>query len=207
MSTWISRLALGFGLALTACVPGEFGGMSGAATRSLQVSGGAVTVAPPQGYCIDRKASRDGAEGAFVLIGTCAALSGVRSAGPSARPAVLTASVLNGAPAEGIAGILPQMTRFFGTDAGRSALSRSGDAGAVDLIQAVSQGDTLYLRVADRSKAEAQVEPEYWRAVLALNGRMVTLSALSLERFPLGPDEKRKVLEAFVSRMRAANRA
>lgn len=194
-------------MSLSACVPTEFGGISGVATRSLVVSDGAVTVTAPQGYCIDRSASRDGAEGAFVLIGTCAALSGALSAGQPVKPAVLTASVLTGAPAEGIAGILPEMSGFFATEAGRAALSRSGEADSVDLLQAVSQGDTLYLRVSDRSAAEAPVEPEYWRAVLALRGRMVTLSSLSLAKFPLTQEEKRSVLEQFVSRMRAANGA
>ncbi|MBC7141608.1 MAG: hypothetical protein H5U18_05565, partial [Rhodobacteraceae bacterium] len=72
MSTWISkagRIASAC-LALGACVPGAPLAPGGTATRAMAVSGGAVVVTGPQGYCIDRSASRDRPDGAFVLFGT-----------------------------------------------------------------------------------------------------------------------------------------
>ncbi len=208
MSIWISRagLTIAATLVLSACVPAEFGAASGG-TRAMAVSDGAVTVAGPAGYCIDRTASRDGADGAFVLFGTCAALSGGRGAAQPARPAVLTASVSRGAPEDGsLPDSFASMTAFFRSAPGRAALSRSGRADTVEVAEAVRAGDVLYLRLNDRSAATGQaVEPEYWRAILALRGRMVTLSALGLSDRPLSSAEKRRVLEAMVARMRASN--
>ncbi|WP_066817809.1 hypothetical protein [Frigidibacter mobilis] len=72
--------------------------------------------------------------------------------------------------------------------------------------EVLSVGDVLYLRIEDRAAAEGQaLAPEYWRAVLALRGRMVTLSVLSDAGRPLTAAEARPVLDAFVARMQGAN--
>ncbi len=208
MSTWISKAGrtLAACLALTGCVPGAPLGSGGTATRAMAVSGSSVVVTGPSGYCIDRGASRDRPDGAFVLFGTCAALSGSASAGQPARPALLTASVLPGAPEAGLAASFPAMATFFRSAPGRAALSRSGKAGTVELLQVASKGEVLYLRLRDSSAASGPaVEAEYWRAVLALRGRIVTLSAMSLRDRPLPPEEKRRALDELVARMRAAN--
>ncbi len=208
MSTWISRtgVALAAGLALAACQPGGFGAPA-AVTRAMTVSDGAVMVAGPQGYCIDRGASRDGPEGAFVLFGTCAALAGSRAAGQPSQPVVLTVSVLPGAPEEGaLSENFEALARFFRSAPGRAALSRSGEAEAVSVEEIAAAGEVLYLRLHDSSASEGQaVEPEYWRAILALDGRIVTLSALGLKDRPQTSGEKRRALKALVAKIRAAN--
>lgn len=208
MSTWISRAGLASAacLALAACLPAGLGG-GGTATRAISVSNGGVTVAGPTGYCIDKSALRDGASGAFVLLGTCAAISGSRDEGQPDRPAVLTASVL---PEAGLSRPLSEsfagLTTFFRSVPGRAALSRAGDAKTVEVAEVRQKDDVLYLRVRDAAVASGQpVEPEYWRAILSLNGRIVTLSALGLRDRPLSAAEKRAALEAFVARMRAQN--
>lgn len=208
MSTWISKAALALLLTatLSACLPGDSGGT---ATRAVSVSGGAVTIAGPSGYCIDRGAARDGAEGAFVLLGTCAALSGVPRPGMPAAPAVLTATVRPGAPQGApFSDSFPAMARFLRAAPGRAALSRTGRAGSVSLAEVRSRGEVLYLRVNDTSANPGQpLEPEYWRAILSLRGQIVTLSALALRARPLPAAEKRRALEAFVAEVQAANRA
>ncbi|MDW4549650.1 hypothetical protein R5H32_09825 [Defluviimonas sp. D31] len=207
MSTWTSKtrtaLALAACLGLAACAKGGFGG----ASRAIIVAGGEVTVAGPSGYCIDRSVSRDGAEGAFVLLGTCAAISGSRAVAQPARPAVLTASVLPGAPLSApMAESFEGLAAFFRSDPGRAALSRSGKAETVTVEEATTAGEVLYLRLRDVSAAEGRaVEPEYWRAILALKGRIVTLSALSLQDRPLSAEEKRQILEGFVAQMQSVN--
>lgn len=180
---------------------------AGTAVRALAVSGGAVTVTGPSGYCIDRSASRDGEGGTFVLFGTCAALSGSPSAGQPGKPAVLTASVAPGTvDAATFAASYPAMARFFRSDPGRAALSRAGRAATVSLAEVSSTADVLYLHLTDSAGASGQaVEPDYWRAITVLGGRMVTLSAMSLSDRPLSSAEKRQVLDAFVARMKAAN--
>lgn len=215
MSTWTSRgpaaqgaarkgAALLLTLALSGCV---VAGTSGPAPRAVAVAGGAVTVAGPAGYCIDGSASRDAAAGAFVLLGTCAALSGSAAAGQPAKPAVLTASVVPGAGDEaGFVAAFPAMARFFGSATGRAALSRAGRAETVQVAGVTSRGDVMFLNLTDTAALSGQrVEPGYWRAILTLRGHLVTLSVMSLADRPLGAAEKRQVLDAFVARMRAAN--
>jgi hypothetical protein len=211
MSTWTSKaraavaaLAL---VGLAGCEDGGLGGGGRPVTRAVAVTGGAVTIAGPAGYCIDRSATRDTGSSAFVLLGTCAALSGSPGAGQPQAPVVLTATVLDGAPTlRTMAETFPEMARFFESPAGRAALSRSGKASSVQVAQVVSLGDTLFIRASDNSPAAGeQVEPEYWRAVLAVRGRIVSLSALGLAARPLSSAAKRTVLEAFVQRVKRDN--
>ena len=221
MSTWTSDrailrsaaalkgavLGLAALLALTSPAPAQeaLGGSRRAPLR-VTVDGRALVVTGPPGYCVDRSASREGPEGAFVLLGSCAALGGGRAA-PKGGPAVLIATIAPGASAEGLG---PEgfagLTTFFASDPGRAALSRAGTAESVQLLGALSVGDVLYLRITDQAAAGGQaLEPEYWRAILPLRGRMVTLSVLSEAGRPLPSDAARAVLEAFVARMQAAN--
>lgn len=206
MSTWTSRAAaLAFALALSACVAGT--APTGSAPRAVAVSGGAVTVTGPAGYCIDRAASRNGPEGSFVLFGTCAALSGSSAAGQPAKPAVLTASVVQGAADEPtFVASFPAMARFFGSSAGRAALSRSGKAATVTVGTVSSRDGVLFLSLADSAAGPGQsVAPDYWRAIFALRGHLVTLSVMSLADRPIDSAEKRRILDDFVARMKQAN--
>lgn len=191
---------------LSGCVATAPGG---GGTRAVAVAGGAVTATGPQGYCIDRSATRDGASGAFVLLASCASLTGSRAAGQPQRPAILTVSV--GAPAAAgtdIAAALPGMAGFFQSPPGRAALSRTGQAASVTVERVSSAGGVLYIRLTDRALSEGQaVEPGYWRALTGIRGRIVTLAVLSPLRQPLGAAEQRAVLDQFVARMRAANPA
>lgn len=208
MSTWTSRAAaLLLVLATSACVEGL--APAGSAPRAITVAGGAVVASGPAGYCVDRQASRDGDAGAFVLFGTCAALSGTPAAGQPASPVVLTASVTPGAPDEAaFAASFPAMARFFASPPGRAALSRAGNADSVRLGPVTSRDGTLILSLTDSAVHPGQhVEPGYWRAVLALRGHLVTLSVMSLASRPLPAAEKRRILDAFIARMRAANAA
>ncbi len=206
MSTWTSKAASVLAaLALSACVEGM--APSGSAPRAVAVAGGAVVATGPSGYCVDRTASRGGAEGSFVLFGTCAALSGSAAAGQPGKPAVLTASVAPGAADEAaFVASFPAMARFFASDAGRAALSRAGKAATVQVGTVSSRDGVLYLSLTDTAAQRGKtVEPDYWRAILQLRGHLVTLSVMSLADRPLVPAEKRQILDAFVGRMRAAN--
>ncbi|MCB2109438.1 MAG: hypothetical protein H6895_04070 [Defluviimonas sp.] len=208
MSTWTSkparRLCRALALALAVAGPAV---AEDSAPRAVSVSQGGLVVTGPSGYCVDMHASRDGTAGAFVLFGTCAALSGKSGFGRPSRPGVLTASVIDGAPAEGIASLLPEMAAFFATPAGKRALSRSGNPETVELRGSYIEGTTLYLDIVDRAASAQRVAPGYWRAVLALNGRTVSLSVMSLADDPLGESEKRRLLQSFVARMKSANGA
>lgn len=208
MFTWISKTgaALAACVMLAACLPTLPGSGAGVASRSMLVSAGAVNVTGPAGYCIDKGSSRDGAEGAFVLLGACAPLSASVGATATTQRALLTASVLPGVSSGPIGESFPIMAKFFRSPAGQAALSRSGDAKTVTVQKVASRNGVLYMQLSDTTKTSRQrVEPDYWRAILSIRGRMVTLSVLGLPGYPVPDAEKRKILDAFVAKMRAAN--
>lgn len=188
-------------VALAACVP------QGSAPGAVSVAGGTVTIAGPEGFCVDRGATRSTADTGFVLLGSCAALSGSLAQPQPPVPAVLTASVIGDAPQD-FASNLPQMASFFRSSAGAKALSRTGRAETVALGQVTSKGDALYIRASDSARANGlAVEPEYWRAIFAQNGRIITLSVMGLADRPVRAEDKRRLLDRFVQRVRAANAA
>lgn len=179
------------------------------AALRVSVDGRAVVVTGPAGYCVDRAASRDGAEAAFVLLGSCAALGGGR-ARPAGPAGILTAAIQPGPSGAGLdAPALHDLARFLQSPAGRAALSRSGQGDDVAVAQALLQGDALLLQIEDQGQAgrDQGLQPGYWRAILPLRGRMVTLSALAPAQAPLSPEAGRALIEAFLARMRAANPA
>ncbi len=203
MFTWISNgarvAALVLALGLAGCVPGDLAQIAAPGAARIVVSGGAVAIAGPAGFCIDRDASRDGDGNAFVLLGPCG--------GPGQTPVLLTASVLAGAPsAQPLVAAFPDMASFLQSDAGRAALSRSGRAGDVTVAEVLAVKDVMYIRVQDRSGTDGPpVEPEYWRAIFSVKGRIVTLSALGLSERPVQAAAKRRLLDAFVARVRREN--
>lgn len=181
MSTWISKLGLALALALLA-------GGAAAQSKGLRIS-------PPAGYCVDREAQ---AGPGIVLIGRCAGVA-------NRPPAVLTVAV--GAPGSGV-GLADQgkaLAEFFTSEAGRAALSRSGRAGPVTVLEAMSWRGAFLIRWRDASAGRG-VQGESWRAVLGLGGRLVTLTTTGTASTPLSRDAGRKLLESFVSAMTQANR-
>jgi hypothetical protein len=206
MSTWISK-ALGQILLLSflaAC-----SGLNDAAVTRATVAGGAVTLAAPRGYCVDASALRDGTRGAFALFGSCAALAPGPFA-PEPKPlAVLSAAV--SAPRAGavpaLEGSADRMKAFLTSSAGRRALSRDNDAESVRILRTRFEDGVFYIRLRDTGTTVGpRVAPEYWRALLDIDQRMVTLSVLALEDAPLDEAAGEAVIRGFVASVRAANR-
>lgn len=188
-------------LALAACE----GGLSFGAPAEVTVAGGAVTVAGPAGYCVDRGLSRTGGSEAVVVLGSCAAFSPL-AARPPGTPAVLTATV----SAEAAAAPEPgDLERFLRSPQGRAAISRAGRAETVEILSARREQGVLLLHIRDESAgAEGPAtDPAYWRAVFGLSGRLVTATVLAFADRPLSRDQGFRLLDAFVDRLRAANPA
>lgn len=208
MSTWTSRRAaaglLGAALALSACAPGV--GVQGP-VRSLAVAEGAVVVAGPPGYCVDRSQSRDRADGAFVLLGACSAL-GMPGVAPPEVPAVLTAAVDEGNFGnQPLSAVFPQMRAFLSTPSGRAALSRAGLAETVRIDATEVVGEMLLIRLGDRAPAPGvAVQETVWRAVFAVDGRIVSLSVIGLAERPVSARAHRALLLSFAEAVRAASR-
>ena len=192
---------------LSACVDGMAGGGRDAPTAVL-VAGGQLTIAGPRGFCIDKSASRDSAKGTFVLLGSCASLSGSTAAARPRDLAVVTVSAYpGGGAATDFAAGFPAMAKFLSSAPGRAALSRSGKAATVQILAITSRDGVMFIHAADSAPAPGQrVEADYWRALMALKGQIVTLSVLGLKSQPLAADAKLALLQSFAAKLQAANR-
>lgn len=201
MFTWISKAAAVAGLLAIGSGCGALPGGTDA-PEAVMVAG--VTVAGPQGYCVDTAASGDREFGAFVLLGSCASLSRDASRPHPGAPAVLTVTISESAIGED-EDVLARLERFFQTSEGRATLSRDGRAGSVELLTTEIERDALTLHAMDASGRGRGIHDEYWRALFTLNSRLVTLSVNALPDTPLRSDQGFATLNAFVARIRAAN--
>lgn len=174
-------------------------------TDRAEVLEGTFVLAAPRGYCIDPASRRDGAAGAFLLWGNCAAISGNPTALRPAERALLSATVgpaLAGDPSASFA----QYEAFFRSDAGRAALARSGHANDVRIEAVRHEKALLLLKITDRSASSfAPVAPTYWRAVTGLGGHIGTLSVLPVQGARLDDATQVTLLHAFEQAIRAAN--
>ncbi|MCB6179516.1 hypothetical protein LHP98_15440 [Rhodobacter sp. Har01] len=191
MSTWISRAALV--LLLAACVPVAGGGLGLAGKNAAPVLGGAIEVAGPRGYCIDRKASRETEDSAVMVLGRCAGSL-------TAEPALIAIVVGAQGSSEVLKTGASALTEFFASADGRAALARDGRAGSVTIHSVTVAEGALVLHLTDRSVGR------YWRALIGARGRLVTISVSAPVGDDLAPEAGRALLDATIAAMRAANR-
>lgn len=169
------------------------------APSEVTLAGGAVVVAGPEGYCVDRQASQLRGRPAFVLLVSCSSLTGSAEGWPAA-PGLLTASV------ERDTGGLPDLAAlrgFLGSEPGRAALARDGRADAVTLLDSKIELGALLLKIEDRGQADIpSLSPTYWRGIFVLNARMVTVSVNSFEARAIPDDAARRKLLQFIGQIR-----
>ncbi|MCL4066617.1 hypothetical protein M3484_08535 [Pseudomonas sp. GX19020] len=185
---WLACAAL-----LSACVaPGGTGSGGTGKGGAMSFIGGEIRIEPPAGYCIHPGASSDSSDGAVVLIGECAAKGAV-------IPAVISVTI----GGEGSAAILQSgakaLSDYFMSRPGRAALARDGNPASVNVRQTALSGGALVMRMFDRQVGE------YWRAVLGLRGRLVSVSVMAPETSSLSPEQSRTLLEKSITSIRAAN--
>lgn len=178
---FLRRIAILALIGLMGCDDALPVGIPGVSLHEIKILDGTVKVAAPSGYCIDPKTSVVRGDAVVVLIGRCTARGGVAAA---------LVSLTVGAPAS--AGVLlagpDALAKFFTSYAGRRLLARDGKAAHVTVTQALVDGSSLYLHVKDQQAGE------YWRAITAIKGRLVTISASGTERAPLTPDQGFKLV-------------
>lgn len=168
--------------------------LPGVSRRQVTIMDGEVTVRAPDFYCVDRESSRSGDDTAVVLIGRCAAKG-------RAAAALVTVTVGQSASGGVMASGPEPLRQFLVTPAGRKAMARSGRAEDLEVLQSDVVDDVLFAQVNDA------LAGEYWRAVISLKGRLVTVSALGPEGVPLGPEEGRHLVEETVAALIEANPA
>ncbi len=206
---------LAMGLAACQLVPGAGAiapdrdprpGMDGPPPTRMGIARGAVIIAGPRGFCIDRAASQDRAGGAaLTVLSACRGL-GAGPFGPRpAHPAVLTAAVAAPGPVLPVAAAGPELAAFFASAPGRTALSRSGKAATVSVLESLTTDNALLLHLTDTAPfAWGAVQPDYWRALLMVGGRTVTVSVLTRPDTALSRDDGLALLRDFIAALRAA---
>ena len=196
-------------IALGAVVVAGCGGGPGAvreAPREVAVTADRIVIAGPEGFCVDPGATRDGGDTAFVLLGNCAAIANTRRAGQPAVPALLTAAVSGSGPGGDILSNIGALDGFFRSDEGRRLLSRTQEAGTVEILETDIVGDVFYLHARDSSSGPVEgVQRAYWRAYLDLGPRIATLSVLGLQDRALSEAQSRAALAQFLAAVRGAN--
>lgn len=177
------------------------------APAKMSVLDGSVIVAGPPGFCVDTSTSHDDGTGAFVLMGSCASISRSLIATRPKTPAILTATISRSAPdGPPLVASFPELAKFLASDAGRAALSRSGNAKTVAIALVTAIDDVMYVRASDSAAAQGrEVDPEYWRALFQVNGQIVTVTVLGLTEYPIDADAKRALLDQMVTKIKASS--
>lgn len=164
---------------VAACDPATMAA-GGPSRAKFDVGGASVTIAAPPGWCIDPKAARKSADGAFVLLTDCGLL-GKPGATVGKKGAALTASISAGSllAAEGDADALDDFQEFAASREGRGVLGRSGQPDRVRILATRASGGVYYVLVEDRGRLPiSSLDRQFWRAFLDVNGQTVALSSL-----------------------------
>lgn len=210
MSIWISKSLLGAAalMALAACQmtdppPSRF---SGPPPARMGVAGEQVIVAGPRGFCIDREVSRDAQGGAaLAVLSACRGLGGGLLGPAPSQSAVLTAAVAAKGRLIDIDAAAAGLDRYFQSDRGRAALSRSGKAATIRIREGFAENGAFLLYLTDSTAFSwGAVQPEYWRALLQVGGRMVTVAVLAVPESPLSRDAGLSLLREFIASLRNA---
>ncbi|MCA8869611.1 MAG: hypothetical protein KDA67_13235 [Rhodobacteraceae bacterium] len=177
------------------------------ASSSVRIADKNVVIEGPHGFCIDRQASQIGGNTAFVLLGNCRIVSPDDDAPSPAVRALLTASVSTRDPnGARVADSLIEMDRFFRSEAGRAALSRSADPATVEVLDTFQQDETFYLRALDTSDGIIPGDADdYWRAYFDVDLQMVSVSVIGLESSPISADQGLRTVREFAGLIRRRN--
>jgi len=217
MSTWISEagafrrlfrragVLLAFA-ALSGCSGFGAGGLSFAprAPQSALAANGAVKIQGPKGFCIVPGARKQTSDGDFLLLASCAAISGSARHPHPEIPALITVAVSASAWPMEFSG--KELRGFFTSEAGRAALSRSGKPEDISILKMEERDGVFIMHLRDGSKASLPgTKSEYWRAMLDLHGRILTVSVIIPSDTAPGNRAERNLLLALVESLRAAN--
>lgn len=172
--------ALGFGKA-----PETATGLNLPVLPRIELFRGAVVVAGPRGYCIDRQSLRRNATGAFVLIASCESLTG--KAGQPVAPAVMTVSVVPDTQ-----GAAPPSAASLAALARPADVLQSAEADGLSVVQLASGGDRL-LPMGD---------PRHWRGGMVINGHIIGLAVYGPAGSAVSGDAGRALLTALAETLR-----
>jgi len=201
-------LILALGLAGCGGAGARLGGTSTVSRDTTVISGGeTIAIAAPPGFCVDETVSQTKSQPAFILLGSCRVIrSNAFASAPEVR-ALLTASIstptIEGATVQDNA---VGMDRFFRSDTGKTALSRSSEPETIEILDTFHDGSTYFLHASDSSEGVVpEAANEYWRAYFDLKGQLVALSVIGFVSRPLSPETGLETLQHFTDLMREKN--
>jgi hypothetical protein len=191
---------------LPGCVGGLGGGGTGGAPAEAVVTSDQIVVIGPSGLCVDETATRSENDTAFVLLGNCAAISNSRRAAQPELPVVLTAAISEASDGGSIAESLADLDPYFRSEEGLALLSRTQDAGSVNVIETLVEEDQFLIHASDTSTGAMEgVAQDYWRAYFDLDRRIATLSVFALDGETVTREDSLNALRAFSRTVRLAN--
>ncbi|HGG04639.1 MAG TPA: hypothetical protein ENK28_04220 [Aliiroseovarius sp.] len=176
---------------------------SNAATgqQTIRLAGRKILVQGPDGFCVDPASRLENRQGGFVVLGSCAALSGNDQAPSPARPAVLTVSV-SPMPRD-VATTTAGLQDFLATEDGQSQLVASG---AAEILSVQSSGGVQVIHARDTSPTRpAALADEYWRGFIVVRGYLLSLTVSATASSAISDQYGRQMLLAFVNSMQNAN--
>ena len=158
-----------------------------------------IRVATPEGYCIDRRTRAP----TFAMVFPCATLT------RDPVPASMTNAAMR-------VTIGPELSTGFDATAienaldtapGRAALSRSGQADDVTLLETIRREGVVYAYIRDRAENPmGAAHDTEWRAITSVGGRMISLSASGYGQSAIDDDDGLRLLEQLLVSITAANR-
>ncbi|NVJ94304.1 MAG: dihydroxy-acid dehydratase [Marivivens sp.] len=152
--------------------------------KSIDVLGGEITVAAPEGYCFDQRASRL-AEG-FTVATPCGA----------SRLALITTQIGEAASAA-VAGAENALLQLIQHPDGRALLSGAGDPSTIFVHHVQVHNHRVEVFFSDTASSLSDgLQPTQWRAFLDYQDRMVTVSVRWWDQSPLDQAQGLAVLRA-----------
>ncbi len=174
----------------------------GLSPRAVALADDFVLLGAP-GYCADMTSVDLAHDPQVVLFGSCQALRGNRFVQGPDVPALVTVAVTEIGPS---VPSVSSLEAFLSSTEGRAFMSRSGRAETVEVLRTRRRDGILMLHATDTSPGRPPgTLAENWRAVMAVEGRLVSISVLPFADDPLSTDLAFATLEAQCARIRQAN--
>jgi hypothetical protein len=169
------------------------------APAAVTVTRAEVVIAGPAGFCVDPRVSSARSDSAFVVLGSCAAISNTPLAPQPDLPVALTATV---APT-GTAAFSPEeWEAYFRSDTGKARLSTRGRSDEIEILATRTKGQSFYLYAHDKGSNR-----EHWRGIVNLRDAVITLSMRPVGKERLSARARFALLDAFGNKLLAVNRS
>ena len=201
---------MGTALVLMGCGGGILSNLGGgasvsraAAPKMVRVAGGTVQVTGPSGYCVDTAETKDTAQSAFVVLARCDALA-AGSSRPS-TPGLLTVAVTRRANNNAALPEASQLAAFAATLEGRAALSSTGRAVDLEVLETSIADGFFAMRGHDHSPPSSSFGSEHWRALFDVSGHVVSARVNSFSGQPMSAQSGFGTLNALARGIKADN--